>query len=294
MKLTGRYIEKLGYWRPRSKKTYDRSIALNFHKVRYWLGNGAKPTKPVKRLLSKFDFWPQVPPPQGSKYLYDRPEKEYSQHAMDILHKVHNMDRDTPLKEKIKAEIHKMETLNSFERSMYSQVDIEKVQTTDIDSDDPDVIERSIKFEELKRRFANHRQYSLDVMNANDFKFNNYLRKMDKLSNKKYGGIDIEGYRDYLNNLMEINKIKADIIDERDKMLGDTLEIDYSGKEGNASSPPTGRAMSDFYNINSLATVREKAERLEKTRQMFIKILKDEIEAKNRHLSKFAKDSENK
>jgi len=117
---------------------------------------------------------------------------------------------------------------------------------------------------------------------------------MDKLSNKKYGGIDIEGYRDYLNNLMEINKIKADIIDERDKMLEDTLEIDYSGKEGNSSSPPTGRAMSDFYNINSLATVREKAERLEKTRQMFIKILKDEIEAKNRHLSKFAKDSENK
>jgi len=125
MKLTGRYIEKLGYWRPRNKKTYDRSIVLNFHKVRYWLGNGAKPTKPVKRLLSKFDFWPQVPPPQGSKYLYDRPEKEYSQHAMDILHKVHNMDRDTPLKEKIKAEIHKMETLNSFERSMYSKVDIE-------------------------------------------------------------------------------------------------------------------------------------------------------------------------
>lgn len=248
----------------------------------------------VQRILQKFDFWPKIPPPQGSKYLYERPKREYSDHAMNIFRKVHKMDRDTPLKTKIKQEIHRMETLKLFEKASQKGADIDTIDTTDIDSDEPDIIERRIKFEELKRRFENTKKYSLDVMKGNDYSFNMYLRKMQKLSNSNYGGIDVEGYQDYLNNLLEINKIKEDKIKERDHLYDEKLNIDYSGRKQNLTNPPTGRALPAMFDINELATVREKADRLNKMRETLINILKDEIEIRNRYDSEFGHAIEDK
>lgn len=292
MKLTGRYIEKIGYWRPRNRKTYDRSISLNIPKVKYWLGNGAQPTKPVKRLLSEFDLWPKVPPPQGSKYAYEKPKRVYHEHSMNILLKTFKMDRDTPIKQRIQDEITKLKTLNSFERDMLSSYNIDKMQTTDIDTDENDVIERNIKFNELKRRFDNHKKYSLDVMNANDYKFNNYLRKMNKLAMNKFGGLDIEGYTDYLNNLMEFKKIDKDLILDKDPHLNDRLHIDYTGKE--QEGPRTGKPMNHSYNFEDISTIQNKIRRLAKMKETLIEILRDEIEERNRYEKSHKKGDEDR
>lgn len=39
---------------------------------------------------------------------------------------------------------------------------------------------------------------------GNDYRYNVYLRKMKKLAMNRYGGIDLEGYTEYLNNLTKI------------------------------------------------------------------------------------------
>ena len=78
--VEGRVIERLGYWLPRSTRTYQRSIIINKHRMRYWLSVGASPTNAVHRLLEKFDFVPPLPDPYGRSSRYERPEKQYPIH----------------------------------------------------------------------------------------------------------------------------------------------------------------------------------------------------------------------
>ena len=76
-KLTGRRIEKIGLWAIRKRKTVPRQMALNKHRIRYWLSVGATPTRGVHRILEKFDMVPKKPLPFGSIYDYERPERSY-------------------------------------------------------------------------------------------------------------------------------------------------------------------------------------------------------------------------
>ena len=73
--IKGRFIEKLGEWRPNYKaKTYDRSYYLNLHRIDYWLGCGAVPSRAVERILERYDILPPRPVPGGTKQTYEKPE----------------------------------------------------------------------------------------------------------------------------------------------------------------------------------------------------------------------------
>ena len=75
--LKGRYIEHIGYWLPKSKKTYKRGIVINKHKTRYWLAMGAEPTERAARILSMYDMFPKPLTPWGKASLYEKPKKQY-------------------------------------------------------------------------------------------------------------------------------------------------------------------------------------------------------------------------
>lgn len=81
---------------------------------------------------------------------------------------------------------------------------IKELQTTDIESEEKDVFERKKNFDEIQWRFNLHQEHSLFNTKGNDFRYNVYLRKMKKLAMSWYGGIDLEGYTEYLNNLVKI------------------------------------------------------------------------------------------
>jgi hypothetical protein len=266
-------------------KSYDRSFVINKKKIHYWLGNGAEPTKAVHKILERFGMLPVMPPPHGSKYTYEKPQRTYNQHEMEKFTKMRNINKDTDLKQRIELELERMESLDTFEGQIHPLDEIDKVATSDIDSDEGDIFKRNIKFQELKRRFETHRQYSLDVMKGNDYRFNIYLRKMQKLSKSKLGGLDMDGYKDYLNNLLEFKKIKSDLVEKVDKGLKDELKIDYTGQEDNFFSPPTGRAMKSFYDVDKINSIQDKVTQMNEIRKMVIDILKDEIETKNRFLN---------
>lgn len=36
-RLGGLHLERLGYWKPNNKRSYDRSIVVNTHRIKYWI-----------------------------------------------------------------------------------------------------------------------------------------------------------------------------------------------------------------------------------------------------------------
>lgn len=190
--------------------TYERAYVLNIKRIKYWIAHGAIPTDRVHHILAQFGILPKKPPIFGSKYLLPPRPKEYSPTVYKNWLGIAKTDYEQYTKFKVREELDLLETRIDLEQTIYKENDIEKVQTDDIDSEEQNIFERTIKFIELQKRFDKHKDYSLKVLKGNDYKFNVYLRKMDKLSNRRFGGIDLEGYKDYINNITKFQKIKQD------------------------------------------------------------------------------------
>jgi len=91
-----------------------------------------------------------------------------------------------------------------------SAIDNDAEDTDDIDSDDPDIFERTKKFEKVLKRFNKHREEKILTLKGNDLRYNVYLKKLQKLSRKDLG-LDIAAYKDYVNNLKEFAHINKDL-----------------------------------------------------------------------------------
>jgi len=91
-----------------------------------------------------------------------------------------------------------------------SAIDNDAEDTDDIDSDDPDIFERTKKFEKVLKRFNKHREEKMLTLKGNDLRYNVYLKKLQKLSRKDLG-LDIAAYKDYVNNLKEFAHINKDL-----------------------------------------------------------------------------------
>jgi hypothetical protein len=89
------------------------------------------------------------------------------------------------------------EALDNLGEGKFADLDVAK--TDDIESEEADVFERAIKFEELSKRFEKHRKEQWKLK-GNDLRYNIYLKKMQKLVRMDLG-LDVEGYKDYVHNL---------------------------------------------------------------------------------------------
>jgi len=86
--------------------------------------------------------------------------------------------------------------------------DVELMKTDDFDSEEADIFERVKKFKELQKRFDKHRQ-EMRHLRGNDLRYNVYLKKMNKLTRMDLG-LDVEAYKDYVNNLKIFAKFNSD------------------------------------------------------------------------------------
>lgn len=50
----GKYIEQLGTYDPLPNIYNEKLVSFNFDRIKYWIGCGAHPTKPVAKLLGVF------------------------------------------------------------------------------------------------------------------------------------------------------------------------------------------------------------------------------------------------
>lgn len=57
----GKYIEQLGSYDPIPNIYNEKLVSCNFDRIKYWIGCGAHPTKPVAKLLGLAGFFPLHP-----------------------------------------------------------------------------------------------------------------------------------------------------------------------------------------------------------------------------------------
>ena len=54
----GRFIEKLGFFNPLLPKDKKERVGLDLERIKYWLGQGARPTTRVARILGENEIMP--------------------------------------------------------------------------------------------------------------------------------------------------------------------------------------------------------------------------------------------
>ncbi|KAL7843272.1 hypothetical protein AOLI_G00247840 [Acnodon oligacanthus] len=57
----GKYIEQLGSYDPLPNIYNEKLVSFNYDRIKYWMGCGAHPTKPVAKLLGLAGFFPLHP-----------------------------------------------------------------------------------------------------------------------------------------------------------------------------------------------------------------------------------------
>ncbi len=221
----GRAIERVGIWAPRKTKTVDRSISFNKYKIKYWLSVGATPTPAAQRLLAMAGLYVKKPVPYGSKFLYEKKTKTYpfdyfhkhrwainTQEAADIIHYEKIKRMEDILKRKIDAEtealgeIIRPRDLTSKYNENSNLAYNSEMNTDDINSDDFDFYSRKRNFDIISKKMNKYLDTKFQMYRGNDLRYNNYLRKLEKLS--KHENLDYEGFKDYLKGVKELNESK--------------------------------------------------------------------------------------
>jgi len=80
----GRFIEKLGFFNPLLPKDKKERVGLDIERIKYWLGQGAKPTTRVARILGENEIMPMPAKgnnPQKAIPKKDRKKEEKSDEA---------------------------------------------------------------------------------------------------------------------------------------------------------------------------------------------------------------------
>ena len=70
----GRFIEKVGFFNPLLPKDKKERVGLEAERIKYWLGQGAKPTTRVARLLGENEIMPM--PAKGNNPQKAIPKKD--------------------------------------------------------------------------------------------------------------------------------------------------------------------------------------------------------------------------
>ena len=70
----GRFIEKLGFFNPLLPKDKKERVGLDIERIKYWLGQGARPTTRVARILGENEIMPM--PARGNNPQKAIPKKD--------------------------------------------------------------------------------------------------------------------------------------------------------------------------------------------------------------------------
>jgi len=191
--------------------------------MRYWLSVGATPTRGAQRLLEAYGFVPKAPRPFGRKHAYSKPEKPplkkfytpFNVRRVNtnrvVLHyrqKLHEEMNIIERKRRLAQETLSVGGTNLEAASIADELDGE--DTDGMESDEADIFERKRKFEKLLKRFEKHREENAMTLRGNDLRYNVYLKKLNKYARKDLG-LDILGYKDYVNNLKEFASVNDEM-----------------------------------------------------------------------------------
>ena len=101
----GRFIEKLGFFNPLLPKDKKERMGLDIERIKYWLGQGARPTTRVARILGENKL--MAMPENGNNPNKAIPKKERKKEAKEEPKA--DGKKEEPKKEQPKAEAKKEE-----------------------------------------------------------------------------------------------------------------------------------------------------------------------------------------
>jgi len=98
----GRFIEKLGFFNPLLPKEKKERVGLDVDRIKYWLGQGAKPTTRVARILGEKELVPM--PKKGNNPQKAIPKKDRKKETKEAPKTVAKEAPKTEAKEAPKKE----------------------------------------------------------------------------------------------------------------------------------------------------------------------------------------------
>ena len=103
----GRFIEKLGFFNPLLPKEKKERVGLESDRIKYWLGQGAKPTIRVARILGENQLIPM--PASGNNPQKAIPKKDRKKDEADKSKEPKAEEKKTEAPEAKEAKIPKVE-----------------------------------------------------------------------------------------------------------------------------------------------------------------------------------------
>ncbi len=103
----GRFIEKLGFFNPLLPKDKKERIGLDIERIKYWLGQGARPTTRVARILGEKEIIPM--PAKGNNPQKAVPKKDRKKEGAEEAKKEEAPKTEAKKEEAPKAEAKKEE-----------------------------------------------------------------------------------------------------------------------------------------------------------------------------------------
>ena len=103
----GRFIEKLGFFNPLLPKDKKERVGLDIERIKYWLGQGAKPTTRVARILGENEIMPM--PAKGNNPQKAIPKKDRKKEGEAEAPKADAPKAEAPKAEAPKADAPKAE-----------------------------------------------------------------------------------------------------------------------------------------------------------------------------------------
>ncbi len=103
----GRFIEKLGFFNPLLPKDKKERVGLDIERIKYWLGQGAKPTTRVARILGENEIMPM--PAKGNNPQKAIPKKNRKKEGEAEAPKAEAPKEEAEAKAEAKAEAPKAE-----------------------------------------------------------------------------------------------------------------------------------------------------------------------------------------
>jgi hypothetical protein len=167
---------------------------------------------------------------------------------------------------------------------MYKGKDFEKTEyntdmnTDDILSDDFDFYSRKRNFEIVSKKLNNYFDTKFAMYRGNDYKYNNYLRKLEKLS--KNESLDHEGFKEYLDCIKNLNESNNKVLEN----IGQHFLTELMGKEN---------LHKEIEELIKIAKNSENFENFEKNQKFFENSQKNEKSEKNSSNENFNKNNLN-
>jgi small subunit ribosomal protein S16 len=201
-------LELLGYWNPIHKwNKQQREIALNFEKIKYYLGNGAQPTKGSLKLLAKVGMIPKKPLPLGSMYSYLKPQKPIS-----ILYSREQIDR------RMKESQFLLDSLKKYDVFIQQSKDVKSEDTSDLDPMNVSPFVREGTFNILRKKFDSYMDYFY-AFNGLDYRSVIYVTKLNKLSLNGFG-LDFKAELNFYETIRKNRELIERVVGNPHKIKG--------------------------------------------------------------------------